>query len=83
MRRRGPTQRVAQATDAVGDSLAQRDAAADAVAPYVVEIDAAERTSEKPRVLSNARIRERLDRLTLGPPARSIERGVGIEPLGR
>lgn len=31
---------------------------------------------------THARLRDRLDRLTLAPPARGLERGVGIDPPG-
>lgn len=58
---------------------AQREAT-----PSVAEIDAATAlVHQAERDASSARIRERLDRLSLEPPARSIERSIGIDSPGR
>lgn len=51
--------------------------------PHTARIGAAENDLlHAEHEASVARIRDRLDRLSLEPPSRTIERGVGIEPPG-
>jgi hypothetical protein len=58
----------------------QLDRAREDAAPHLAEIDAvAGRLQSAERELSSARLRERMDALTLPAPGRSLDRGMGIE----
>jgi conjugative relaxase-like TrwC/TraI family protein len=81
-RRRALGQRVDEAASAVHAARDSRDLAAYHAAPYLTEIQA--RTGDlhdAQQEASIARLRDRLDRLTLTPTP-SVERGAGIDPPG-
>lgn len=53
-------------------------------APHVARMDGAQDELHRAeREAALAWIRDRLDQLPLEPPARSIERGIGVDPRGR
>jgi AAA domain len=82
-RRRGMAPGIERASDALASAQSRLDSAEHAASPHRARIHAAEQTlHEAEREASRARLVERLDRLTLEPPARVIDRGVGIEPPG-
>jgi conjugative relaxase-like TrwC/TraI family protein len=83
-RRRRPTERVEAASAAVDVAQRRRDAAEHAAAPFIAEVDALTvDLHDAERVASSARLRQRLDRLSVAQPARGIERRPGMEPPGR
>ncbi len=82
-RRRSLGQRVEHAAQVVHTARGQRDLAAWIAAPFVTEIEA--RTADLQQAedeVTRARLRDRLDRLTLPSPTCGVERGVGIDPPG-
>jgi conjugative relaxase-like TrwC/TraI family protein len=82
-RRRAMTALVRDASDAVERAQATVDHHDRAAAPHIARIASAqERLREAEHHASVARLSDRLDRLHLEPPSRTIERGVGIEPPG-
>jgi hypothetical protein len=82
-RRRGMASLLRDASDALDAALAKVEVLERDAAPHTVRIDAAEETLRRAEhEASVARISDRLDRLSLEPPSRTIERGVGIEPPG-
>ena len=82
-RRRAMTALVRDASDAVERAQATVDHQERAAAPHTARIASAqERLREAEHHASVARLSDRLDRLHLEPPSRTIERGVGIEPPG-
>jgi hypothetical protein len=71
------------ASDALDLARSKVEVLERAMAPHTARIDAAEKDlRQAEHDASVARIRDRLDRLSLEPPSRTIERGVGIEPPG-
>lgn len=75
--------RVLQADQVALAARDRRDRAAQRAAPYLTEIQA--RTAdlhEAEQEASIARLRDRLDRLTVAAPTPSVERGAGIDSLG-
>lgn len=69
---------VATATAAVEEARQFRDAAEQAAAPYVAEVDARENDLQRAEAASTAaRLTERLDRLTVEDPTRLVDRGIG------
>lgn len=79
-RRRGITAQLCEAEDAHAEARTARDSASRVAAPYAQRIDDAEtKLREAEEVASVARIRDRLDRLTIEPPARGLERGRGVD----
>jgi hypothetical protein len=82
-RRRALTSLVRDASDAVEGARANVEDHERAAAPHTARIDSAQNDlHEAEHQASVARLRDRLDRLHLEPPARTIERGAGIEPPG-
>jgi conjugative relaxase-like TrwC/TraI family protein len=82
-RRRGVVQRVEQAAQAVHATRGRRDLAAREAAPFLTEIEArAADVQQAEHKATYARLRDRLDRLTLASPTPGVARGVGIEPPG-
>jgi hypothetical protein len=82
-RRRALGQRVDHAAQAVHATRSRRDRAAKEAAPFVTEIEAqAADLQHAEDAATRARLRERLDRLTLASPTRGLERGIGIDPPG-
>jgi conjugative relaxase-like TrwC/TraI family protein len=82
-RRRGLAQQVGLASDVIADVRERLQVAQREAAPSVAEIEAATAlVGQAERDASTARIRERLDRLSLEQPARSIERSIGIDVPG-
>jgi hypothetical protein len=82
-RRRALKQRVEHAAQVVHATRSQRDLAAREAARFITGIET--RTADLQQAeheATHARLRDRLDRLTLAPPARGLERGVGIDPPG-
>jgi conjugative relaxase-like TrwC/TraI family protein len=82
-RRRGLGERVEQAAEVVQSARDRRDRAAQQAAPYVTEIQA--RTAdlhEAEHEASIARLRNRLDRLTVAAPTYGVVRSADIDPLG-
>jgi hypothetical protein len=82
-RRRALKQRVEHAAQVVHATRSQRDLAAREASPFITEIET--RTADLQQAeheAAHARLRDRLDRLTLAPPTRGLERGVGIDPPG-
>jgi conjugative relaxase-like TrwC/TraI family protein len=82
-RRRALKQRVEHAAQVVHATRSQRDLAAREAVPFITEIET--RTADLQQAeheARHARLRDRLDGLTLAPPARGLERGVGIDPPG-
>jgi hypothetical protein len=80
-RRRGLGQRVERAAQVVHATRGWRDLAAREAAPSLAEIET--RTADVRQAENearHARLRDRLDRLTLAPPMPGLERGVGIDP---
>jgi len=79
-RRRRPARSVADASEALTDATGRRDAAEHAAAPYLADVDAAEAQVEHAeRYATTARMRDRLESLSLTAQARGIGRGVGID----
>lgn len=82
-RRRGMAALLRDASDAPDGARSKVEVLERAAAPHAARIDEAEkdlkRAEHEPSV---ARIRDRLDRMSLEPPSRTVERGVGIEPPG-
>lgn len=79
-RRRGIAQLVHQASEALAGARSRLEAAEHSATPHFARIRDAEanlRTAE--HEASTARIRDRLERLTVEPPGRGIDRGLGIE----
>lgn len=82
-RRRAMTALVRDASDAVERAQATVDHHDRAAAPHIARIASAqERLREAEHHASVARLSDRLHRLHLEPPSRTIERGVGMEPPG-
>jgi hypothetical protein len=82
-RRRGLGQRVEHAAQVEQATRARRDLAARKASPFVTEIEA--RAADLQRAegeAMHARLRDRLNRLTLASPTLGVERGVGIDPPG-
>lgn len=72
---------VADAAVAVDDAQARYDTARAGAAPALAELEVARadvRSAET--AVDAARIRDRLDRFMVQPPARTIDHGLGIEP---
>ncbi len=79
-RRRSLAPAVQRASEALSEARSRLVTAEQAASPHVSRIDAAEDELHRAeREASTARIRDRLDRLTVEPPTRGIERGLGIE----
>ncbi|MGH9214735.1 MAG: ATP-dependent DNA helicase, partial [Acidimicrobiales bacterium] len=82
-RRRGMASLLRDASRALDAARAKFDVLERDASPHTVRIDAAEQTlRQAEREASVARIKDRLDRLSLEPPSRTMERGAGIEPPG-
>jgi conjugative relaxase-like TrwC/TraI family protein len=82
-RRRGLRQCVDQAAQVVHTTRGRRDIAAREASPFITEIVArATDLKQAEDEATHARLRDRLDRLTLASPTRRLERGVGIDPPG-
>jgi ATP-dependent exoDNAse (exonuclease V) alpha subunit len=82
-RRRGLGQRVHDAAQVLYAARDRRDAAAREAVPFVTEIEA--RTVDLQHIehaSQRARLRDRLDRLTVASPTHGLERGVDIDPPG-
>mgnify|MGYP001413868260 CR=1 FL=1 len=74
------TRQVADATEAVDDAQARYDVARADAAPALVELQEAHAVVRQAKLaVDAARMRDRLDRLMIEPPARTIDRGLGIE----
>ena len=72
------------ATDALDAARARVEGLKHAAAPHAARINAAEGNLRRAEHdASVARIRDRLDRLSMRPPTRTIDHGIGIEPPGR
>lgn len=70
---------VRDAADALESALSKVEVFERAAAPHTARIGEAENNlREAEHEASVARIRERLDRLAIEPPSRTIEGGVGI-----
>ncbi len=71
---------VQRASEALADARSRLKTAEQVASPHVARIESAEENvRQAERDASIERLRERLDRLALEPPARRIERGLGIE----
>jgi hypothetical protein len=71
---------VADATAAVDDAQARYDLARADAAPTLAELQEAHAEVRRAEItVDAARMRDRLDRLMIEPPARTIDRGLGIE----
>jgi conjugative relaxase-like TrwC/TraI family protein len=82
-RRRALKQSVDYAAQVVHATRSQRDSAAREAAPFVTEIETrAADLQQAEHEATHARLRDRLDRLTLAPPTPGLERSVGIDPPG-
>ncbi len=82
-RRRAMGSPVHDASDTLEAAQSKVEILERAVEPHMARIRAAEANlHQAEREASVARIRDRLDRLSIEPPSRAIERGVGIEPPG-
>jgi ribose 1,5-bisphosphokinase PhnN len=82
-RRRGLGQRVDHAAQVVHAARGRRDLAARNAAPFLAKIKA--RAADLQRAedqAARARLRDRLDRLTVASPTRGVGRAVGIDPPG-
>ena len=81
-RRRGLSERAERVTQVVHLARDRRDLAAQHAAPYITETQARSADLQQAeQEASIARLRDRLDRLTIAPTA-GIERGGGIDSLG-
>lgn len=77
------TSLVRNASDVVEAAQAKVEDHERVAAPHTARIDSAQKDlHEAEHHASVARLRDRLDRLHLEPPSRTIARGVGIEPPG-
>jgi AAA domain len=82
-RRRGARELMAQASQRLTVAEAQLERAEQFAAPHLRDVNAAEARMQKTHHdASIARIQERLDNLTLPPPARAVERDLGIDLPG-
>jgi conjugative relaxase-like TrwC/TraI family protein len=82
-RRRVLEQRVEHTAQVVHAVRGRRDLAAREASPFITAIETQTvdlRQAE--HEARHARLRDRLDRLTIAPPTRGLERGVGIDPPG-
>jgi conjugative relaxase-like TrwC/TraI family protein len=82
-RRRGLGQQLEHTAHVVHSARGRRDLAAREAAPVVTEIET--RVAELQQAedqATNARLRDRLDRITIASPTRGLERGVGMDPPG-
>jgi len=74
------TRQVTDATAAVDDAQARYDLARAGAAPALAELQEAHAEVRRAEITVDAvRMRDRLDRLMIEPPARTIDRGLGIE----
>lgn len=74
---------VRDAADAADTARSKVETLARAAAPHIALTDAAEKDLHKAEHdASVKRIKDRLDRLTLEPPSRTIGCGMEIEPPG-
>jgi conjugative relaxase-like TrwC/TraI family protein len=79
-RRRGLVPAVQRAVDAHASALSRLALAEQAAAPHVERVELAGRDlHDSEQAASRARLQDRLDRLSVAPPARGVERGHGIE----
>jgi chromosome segregation ATPase len=82
-RRRGARELIAQASQRLSVAGARLERAEKYAAPYLRDLNAAEARMQKTHHdASIARIQERLDNLRLHPPARAVERDLGIDLPG-
>jgi hypothetical protein len=82
-RRRGARELLAQASQRLTVAEARLGRAEQFAAPHLRDVNAAEARMRKiHHDASIARIQERLDNLTLDPPARAVDRDLGIDLPG-
>jgi len=82
-RRRGMTAQLGAASGVLDAARSKVDALELLAAPHTVRIDAADKVlRQAEQDASDARLRDRIDRLFLQPPSRTIERGAEIESPG-
>ena len=82
-RGRGMTAQLRAASDVLDAARSKVDELELLAAPHTVRVDAAEQgLRQAEHDASMARVKERLDGLSLEPPSQTSERGVGIEPPG-
>jgi conjugative relaxase-like TrwC/TraI family protein len=82
-RRRGAASHVREASQALEAAQSKVEALERAAAPHTARVGAAERDLHSAEhALTVARVRDQLDRMSKAPPARTVERGFGIDPPG-
>jgi hypothetical protein len=82
-RRRGARDLVAHASERLAAAEARLEDTARVAVPYMERVRAAETSVQQAHHEATvARIRDRLDNLSLRPPARAVERDLGVDLPG-